>query len=230
MILKPEHIIMKSQHIIKSPNIRQLWLSIETARGDILYTLEDSVDSDREKHTMNRESVLIYINMDEVVHIFSYALETTTPLKSTDCRLIPQCLYCSPSTGDILVGVRIIEINENVPGNIDFTYFFSSIVMRYNSTWQHTQTIPDNITPFLQSSPSFYLTVNHKGDIVMPDNYRDLHESVYKKKRTTSLGILLEIQNEFTLNVHYIHPCYITENNNGDVVVSDLAAVKVNFT
>lgn len=200
----------------------------DTTRGDKLYTLNDSVDSDRAKHTMNREGGLIYINKDEVVHSFSNAMETTTPLKSTDCRLIPQCLYCSPSTGDILVGVRMIEINGNVPKNCDFTYFFTGMVMRYNSTWQNTQTIPDKISPFLQSSPSFYLTYNHNGDIVMPDNYRDLHESVYKKIKNDIIGhIIQRIQNEFTLNVLYIHPCYITENDNGDVVVSDLDAVKV---
>ena len=102
------------------------------------------------------------------------------------------------------------------------------MVMRYSSTWQPTQTIPDKISPFLQSSPSFYLTVNHNGDIMMPDNYRDLHESVYKKIKDDIIGhITQKIQNEFTLNVHYIHPCYITEHNNGDVMVSDLDAVKV---
>ena len=73
---------------------------------------------------MNREGGLIYIDKDEVIQIFSNGMETTTPLKSTDCRLMPQCLYCSPFTGDILVGVKIIEINGNVPENMDFTNFF----------------------------------------------------------------------------------------------------------
>ena len=223
-----------SDHISRVTSNR-VWVSdrnnlilTDTIRGDILYTLKDSVDSDRAKHTMNREGELIYINKDEVVQLFSNAKETTTPLKNTDCRLMPQCLYCSPSTGDILVGVRMIEINGNVPKNCDFTYFFTGMVMRYISTWQHTQTIPDKITPFLQSSPSFFLTVNHNGDIVMPASYRDLHESVYKKIKNDIIGhIIQRIQNEFTLNVLYIHPCYITENDNGDVVVSDLDAVKV---
>ncbi|XP_052679274.1 uncharacterized protein LOC128160049 [Crassostrea angulata] len=117
-------------------------------------------------YTVNSESELIYIDRKYNINKLSKDMKTTTTcIKTTDSTWIPRCVYWSPSTGDLLVGMWNLRIA-------------TCKVTRYNQSGQLIQTIQN-------------------------DN--------------TGLGL-------------YRHPHYITENNNGDVVVSDYSAVVVTST
>ncbi|XP_065941163.1 uncharacterized protein [Magallana gigas] len=151
-------------------------LILTNTAGDNLHCRDDiCINLQCGAHTVNSESEMIYIDNDYNVNKLSKNMKTiTTFIKSTDSMVgRPRCLYWSPASGDLLVGVSIqyelTEMPEIEPYN-----FISKIctVKRYNQTGQLTQTIDEDI-------------------IGNPDLY--------------------EIYN---------HPNYITENNNGDIVVS----------
>ncbi|XP_065929026.1 tripartite motif-containing protein 3-like [Magallana gigas] len=80
---------------------------------------------------------------------------TTTFIKRTDSTWRPQCVYWSPSTGDLLVGMYYIytEIGK---------------VTRYNQSGQLTQTIELDTGRGLYSDP-IYITENNNGDAVVSD-------------------------------------------------------------
>lgn len=114
-------------------------------------------------HTVNSWSELFYIDRSFNINKLSADTITTTSfLTIDDATWRPRCVFWSPSTGDLLVGMY----RENVK---------AGKVTRYNQTGQLTQTIE--------------------------------HDSNW-----------LEI---------YRQPSYITENNNGNIVVSDYRAVVV---
>lgn len=87
-------------------------------------------------------------------------MKTATLLIETkDSALGPQCVYCSLSTGDILIGM----FNTNT---------LTGKVTRYNQAGKVTQTIKhDNTGKKLYSGPK-YITENNNGDVVVSDyNY-----------------------------------------------------------
>nr|XP_022337252.1 uncharacterized protein LOC111133291 [Crassostrea virginica]XP_022337254.1 uncharacterized protein LOC111133291 [Crassostrea virginica]XP_022337255.1 uncharacterized protein LOC111133291 [Crassostrea virginica] len=131
----------------------------DTATGKQLHSVEHPSNLFSGKHTVNCDSELICIDKDENINKLSSDMKTTTPLiKHTDKTWEPKCVYCSPSSGDLLVGMCTAK------------YPYTGKVMRYDNTGERKQTIPHN------------------------DN---------------------------TPHDLYVRPCYITENNNGDVLVSD---------
>lgn len=83
----------------------------------------------------------------------------STFIELTDEKLLPQCIYCSPFTGDLLVGV-LISTNSIV---------LYSLINRYNQSGQLTQTIQyDNKGIKLFRRPRC-ITENNNGDIVVSD-------------------------------------------------------------
>uniref|UniRef100_K1Q1E5 Tripartite motif-containing protein 3 n=1 Tax=Magallana gigas TaxID=29159 RepID=K1Q1E5_MAGGI len=139
-------------------------LMLTDTTGVPLHRVEDSCSylyGDRGLHTVNSESELIYIDRNYNINKLSKDMKTTTTfIERTDFTWRPRCVYWSPSTGDLLVGMYNYRTGK---------------VTRYNQSGQLTQTIQN-------------------------DN--------------TGMGL-------------YNIPCYITENNNRDVVVSDDDAVVV---
>ncbi|XP_065932382.1 uncharacterized protein [Magallana gigas] len=112
-------------------------------------------------HTVNSESELIYLDRNDNINKLSKDMKTTTTfIERTDSTWEPWCVYWSPSTGDLLVGMYNYGTGK---------------VTRYNQSGQLTQTI----------------------------QYPNTGQGLYN------------------------YPRYITENNNGDVVVSDLSGVVV---
>lgn len=110
-------------------------------------------------HTVNKKGDLIYIDKDNNINKLSAYLETTsTFIKKNHLSGIPNCVYWSQSSQDLLVGLRTGYLSK-IEGKIN----------RYNQNGEFTKTI----------------CVDHKG---------------------------LEL---------YRMPRYITENNNGDIVVTD---------
>uniref|UniRef100_K1RKZ0 Tripartite motif-containing protein 2 n=1 Tax=Magallana gigas TaxID=29159 RepID=K1RKZ0_MAGGI len=110
-------------------------------------------------HTVNSQSELIYINRNYNINILSKDIKTTTTfIERTDSTWRPRCVYWSPSTGDLLVGMCYIN-----------NYIKIGKVTRYNQSGQLTQTIQhDNTERGLFSIP-YSITENNNGDVVVSD-------------------------------------------------------------
>ncbi|XP_056003848.1 uncharacterized protein LOC130049808 [Ostrea edulis] len=107
-------------------------------------------------HTVNSSGELIYIdrklNINKLSvdnHTVTTQIEYTSPWK-------PECVYCSPSTGDLMVGMWNYKTRTGK-------------VTRYNSSGQHILTIQhDNKHHTVYSVPR-YITENTNGDIIVSD-------------------------------------------------------------
>eukprot|EP00105_Crassostrea_gigas_P044584 XP_019928732.1 PREDICTED: uncharacterized protein LOC105342850 [Crassostrea gigas] len=108
-------------------------------------------------HTVNSESELIYIDRKYNINKLSKDMKTTTTFNErTDFTWKPRCVYWSPSTGDLLVGMYN---NDTKTGK----------VTRYNQSGQLTQTIQNHNTGMgLYRKPN-YITENNNGDVVVSD-------------------------------------------------------------
>nr|XP_034322686.1 uncharacterized protein LOC109618161 [Crassostrea gigas] len=149
-----------SDRVWVSDNRNNLMLTDTT--GVPLHRVEDSWSGDiltGGLHTVNSESELIYIDEDYNINKLSKDMKTTTTfIERTDSIWIPRCVYWSPSTGDLLVGMHNDDTNTGK-------------VTRYNQSGQLTQTIQnDNTGLGLYSSPN-YITENNNGDVVVSDSW-----------------------------------------------------------
>ena len=123
----------------------------DTATGKQLHSVEDSLYSWRGIYTVNCDSELIYIDQDKNINKLSSDMKTTTTLiKHTDETCRPECVYCSQSSGDLLVGMRD-------------TVTDTGKVMRYDNTGKRKQTIPhnDNTPHDLYRDPHFITAVSY---------------------------------------------------------------------
>nr|XP_034319656.1 uncharacterized protein LOC117680509 isoform X2 [Crassostrea gigas] len=126
--------------------------------GVPLHRVEDSWSGYRGKHTVNSESELIYIDRNYNINKLSKDMKTTTTfIERTDSTWEPQCVYWSPSTGDLLVGM----CNDDTK-----TAKVTCKVTRYNQSGQLTQTIQYNTGRGLYGVP-YYITENNNGDVVV---------------------------------------------------------------
>nr|XP_034310377.1 uncharacterized protein LOC109620626 [Crassostrea gigas] len=112
-------------------------------------------------HTVNSESELIYIDRNYNINKLSKDMKTTsTFIERTDSTWEPLCVYWSPTTRDLLVGMFNYRTKT---GKV------TDKVTRYNQSGQLTQTIQnDNTGPELYSKPR-YITENNNGDVVVSD-------------------------------------------------------------
>nr|XP_034308462.1 uncharacterized protein LOC117683415 isoform X2 [Crassostrea gigas] len=108
-------------------------------------------------HTVNSESELIYIDKNENINKLSKDMKTTTTfIERTNSTWRPQCVYWSPSNGDLLVGMY----NDDTG---------TGKVTRYNQSGQLIQSIQhDNTGLELYITPN-YITENNNGDVVVSD-------------------------------------------------------------
>eukprot|EP00105_Crassostrea_gigas_P016097 XP_011433348.2 PREDICTED: uncharacterized protein LOC105332434 [Crassostrea gigas] len=92
----------------------------------------------------------------------SKAMKNTTKIiEEIDSTWRPRCVYWSPSTGDLLVGMRYKKKYRG------YLLIDTSKVIRYNQSGQLTQTIQhDNTGQGLYSKPN-YITENNNGDVVV---------------------------------------------------------------
>ncbi|XP_078327674.1 uncharacterized protein LOC144623213 [Crassostrea virginica] len=143
----------------------RIWVSDEdnliltdTATGKQLHSVEDRSDSGDGIHTVNCEGELIYIDKEyNIIKLCNDMKTTTTLIKQTDKTWRPECVYCSPSSGDLLVGMFR---NDTRTGK----------VMRYDKTGKHKQTIPHNDnTPHHLYTLLYYITENNNGDVLVSD-------------------------------------------------------------
>ncbi|XP_078327773.1 uncharacterized protein LOC111117745 [Crassostrea virginica] len=139
---------------------------VDTATGKQLHSVEDSLNSVSGKHTVNCEGELIYIDKEyNIIKLCNDMKTTTTLIKHTDKTWYPKCVYCSPSSGDLLVGMRDTDT---------YTDTYTGKVMRYDNTGKHEQTIPHNDnTPHTLYKLPVYIIENNNGDVLVSDWGRD---------------------------------------------------------
>nr|XP_034308016.1 uncharacterized protein LOC105326468 isoform X2 [Crassostrea gigas] len=149
-------------HHISCVTSDRVWVSyrnnlmLTDTTGVPLHRVEDSCsDLYRGLHTVNSESELIYVDRKYNINKLSKDMKTTTTsIETTDSTWEPRCVYWSPSTGDLLVGMYNDDTNTGK-------------VTRYNQSGQLTQTIQnDNTGRRLYSQPN-YTTENNNGDVVV---------------------------------------------------------------
>ncbi|XP_056003831.1 uncharacterized protein LOC125662105 [Ostrea edulis] len=105
-------------------------------------------------HTVNSSGELIYIDRKRNINKLSVNNQTVTTQIEYTYPWEPGCVYCSPSTGDLMVGMCNYDTGK---------------VTRYNSSGQHILTIQhDNKRHTMYSAP-FYITENTNGDIIVSD-------------------------------------------------------------
>nr|XP_034320698.1 uncharacterized protein LOC105327476 isoform X5 [Crassostrea gigas]XP_034320699.1 uncharacterized protein LOC105327476 isoform X5 [Crassostrea gigas] len=134
-------------------------LMLTDTTGVPLHRVEDSCSDLYGLHTVNSESELIYIDRNTNINKLSKDMKTTTTfIERTDSTWRPRSVYWSPSTGDLLVGMR----------NYDT---WTGKVTRYNQSGQLTQTIQyHNTGRRLYREPN-YITENNNGDVVVSDSF-----------------------------------------------------------
>lgn len=112
-------------------------LMLINTKGDTLYSLN--------------KNELIFIGNGCITKLSRDMKTATTFIETKDSPWRPRCVYCSPSTGDLLVGVyRYLEEKE------------TGKVTRYNQIGKLTQTVfTDNTGNNLYKSPR-YITENNK--------------------------------------------------------------------
>ena len=120
-------------------------------KGELIYvTQQESEDCEIDEYMYGEqiENSIITLCKD---------METTTTLKGDpDTTWEPLSIYCSPFSGDLLVG-----------------YFRDDLIMgkvvRYDSTGKHTQTINPLIYDLYTIRFPRYITENNNGDVVVSD-------------------------------------------------------------
>nr|XP_034319860.1 uncharacterized protein LOC109619606 isoform X2 [Crassostrea gigas] len=139
-------------------SLRENNLILTNSTGVPLYRVEDLCsDLYGGLHTVNSENELIYIDRNYNINKLSNHMKTTTTfIKRTDSTWKPRCVYWSPSTGDLLVGMRCLN---TVTGK----------VIRYNNSGQLTQTIHHDNTGLGLFNEPHYITENNNGDVVVSD-------------------------------------------------------------
>lgn len=109
-------------------------------------------------HTMDKENELIYINSDYDIYRLSLETETKIPLLQTNSTTWkPHCVYCSPFSMDLLVGMFRKDLKIG-------------IVTRYSNSGKLKQSIIcDKFGQELYNEPR-YITENNNGDVVVSDS------------------------------------------------------------
>ncbi|XP_065937096.1 uncharacterized protein [Magallana gigas] len=144
-------------------------LMLTDTTGVPLHRVEDSCRGYGGSHTVNSESELIYINRNDNINKLSKDMKTTTTfIERTDSTWDPRCVYWSPSTGDLLVGMWNYDTGK---------------VTRYNQSGQLTQTIQYHNTGQGLYSIPHYITENNNGDVVVSDSINIMFGTVVVTER-----------------------------------------------
>ncbi|XP_056006941.1 uncharacterized protein LOC130050720 [Ostrea edulis] len=105
-------------------------------------------------HTVNSSGELIYIDSELDINKLSTDNHTITRLLQCTSPWYPRCVYCSLSTGDLMVGMWNTDTGK---------------VTRYNSSGQHILTIQHDNTGHTMYSRPRYITENNNGDIIVSE-------------------------------------------------------------
>ncbi|XP_062612912.1 uncharacterized protein LOC134274669, partial [Saccostrea cucullata] len=157
--------VSRSVHISRDTSHR-VWISddegnltLTNTEGDALYRLTD-IRNIWGGHTVNHDGDLIYIDSKNSINRLSTVNKVKTILIKYTEQWEPLCVYSSPSTGDLLVGMYHTDTDTGK-------------VVRYNSTGEDIQTIQyeNNTGQGLYTMP-VYITENRNGDVIVSDLLR----------------------------------------------------------
>ncbi|XP_052693964.1 uncharacterized protein LOC128172218 [Crassostrea angulata] len=165
-------------HHISCVTLDRVWVSDEDnlmlidTKGVPLHRVEDSCsDYNKGLHTVNSESELIYIDWNYNINKLSKDMKTTTTfIERTDSTWRPWCVFWSPSTGDLLVGMYNYDTETGK-------------VTRYNQSGQLTQTIQNDSTGLGLYREPDYITENNNGDVVVSDSIAHMSGAVVVTER-----------------------------------------------
>ncbi|XP_056016075.1 uncharacterized protein LOC125677337 isoform X1 [Ostrea edulis] len=116
------------------------------------------------QHTVNSSGELIYIDRKYNINKLSIDNQTVTTLLERPSLWIPRCVFCSPSTGDLMVGMYNTDTKT--------WKYNTGKVTRYNSSGQHILTIEHDNTGHRLYSEPYYITENKNGDVIVSDRLR----------------------------------------------------------
>nr|XP_022311465.1 uncharacterized protein LOC111116762 [Crassostrea virginica]XP_022311466.1 uncharacterized protein LOC111116762 [Crassostrea virginica]XP_022311467.1 uncharacterized protein LOC111116762 [Crassostrea virginica] len=154
------HISRVTPHRMWVSDVFNTLVLIDTATGCTLYNVGDLEGHDLGNHSVNNDRELIYKGNHCKIHKLSDDMKTNTLLiDNTGPAWTPLCVYCSPFSGDLLVGMH----------NKTYSYTRRGKVMRYDKAYKNTQIIPNNNTPFYLYIYPRYITENNNGDVVVSD-------------------------------------------------------------
>lgn len=133
---------------------------LKSVHGDTLHKISDRPENEESSgsFTLNNEHELIYISKNLSLKKLSSELTTTTVIiQKWSQGWKPRCVYWSPTSDSLLVGMCSIHLN-------------CGMVTRYNPTGELKQVIRyDNNRLELYRNPCF-ITENNNGDIVVSDS------------------------------------------------------------
>lgn len=133
---------------------------LKNTNGDTLHKIGDRPEKEKSigSFTINNEYELVYISKNlSVKKLSSDLLTTTVIIQKWMHEWKPRCVYWSPSSESLLVGMCNINLNVGM-------------VTRYNLTGELKQVIRyDNNRLDLYRNPCF-ITENNNGDIVVSDS------------------------------------------------------------
>lgn len=161
--------IRRCYHISRMKS-NQVWVSdkynllLTNTTGDTLQLLNGScidLDDGYGLHTVNSENELIFIDNEENVSKLSKDMKkTATFLNLKGSLWKPRCVYWSPFTGDLLVGMYKEDKFTGI-----------GRVTRYNKKGQMTQIIRHDKTKREIYSEPLYITENNNGDVVVSNRF-----------------------------------------------------------
>ena len=143
----------------------RIWLSdskylnlTDTSTGNKLFSVNISCFQFSGIHTVNTAFELIYINKNYDINKLSSDMKTTVMFIKSENDWLPMCVYSSPSSGDLLVGMRS-RFDRSAVGK----------VARYSKTGQISQFTQCSKVPETLFSNPIYITENNNGDVVVSD-------------------------------------------------------------
>ncbi|XP_062577963.1 uncharacterized protein LOC134239846 [Saccostrea cucullata] len=158
------HICCVTSEMITVSDEDKIFLVHTTNQTQHLFTIKNK--DDRGVHTVNGVGELIYMDKNFNIKSFSAVeLKTKTLVKKIE-PWRPRCIYCNPSTGELLVGMKRIQTMSN-----QSTTKWTGKVNRYNSKGQRVQTIPrmTNKNSQVDYRTPFCITENCNRDIIVSD-------------------------------------------------------------
>ncbi|XP_056007542.1 uncharacterized protein LOC125666247 [Ostrea edulis] len=133
-------------------------LILTDTTGDTIHRVTDITTwyGGEGQHTVNSSGELIYINSGADIKKMSTDNQTVIRLIQKTSPWRPDCVYRSPSTGDLMVGMY----NTNKD---------TGKVTRYSSSGKHILTIEHDNTGHMLYCGPLYITENKNGDIIVSD-------------------------------------------------------------
>ncbi|XP_061171139.1 uncharacterized protein LOC133180688 [Saccostrea echinata] len=109
-------------------------------------------------HTVNNIGDLIYVDKDFNINKLSTDGRRNSIMIGKAKPWIPQCVYCSPSNGDLLIGMYKID-----------SHMYTGKIIRYNNAGHYIQTIQHINTEQKLYTRPIYITENRNHDVIVSD-------------------------------------------------------------